>query len=321
MNESVSLKFRPYSPFVANNGTLERVLDDRQGVILKNMETVFLNGHFLPREQAMISPDDRGFLFGDSVYEVTRWYGGFFFDLPGHADRFRRSLLETRINWNDESRIEEISLELIERNGLGTECAIVYLQATRGVAPRNHAFPDPPVEPTVYGFARRQSINTLAAERGVGIWLTPDPRWTRCDIKTTALIANILPYQEAHDGGYKEVCFVRNGMVTEGAHSNIFFVRDGALHTHPSNNDILSGITRKNIITLAKDNGIAVIEEAVAADMIPYMNEGFISNTTGEIVPVIRVTEQVIGDGTPGPVTRRLQNLLREYIQSLDPRR
>ncbi|MDX9728187.1 MAG: aminotransferase class IV [Bacteroidales bacterium] len=285
------------------------------------METVFLNGHFLPREQAMISPDDRGFLFGDSVYEVTRWYGGFFFDLPGHADRFRRSLLETRINWNDESRIEEISLELIERNGLGTECAIVYLQATRGVAPRNHAFPDPPVEPTVYGFARRQSINTLAAERGVGIWLTPDPRWTRCDIKTTALIANILPYQEAHDGGYKEVCFVRNGMVTEGAHSNIFFVRDGVLFTHPSTNDILAGITRKNIISLARDNGIEVVEEAVAADMIPYMNEGFISNTTGEIVPVIRVTEQVIGDGTPGPVTRRLQNLLREYIQSLDPRR
>lgn len=111
------------------------------------METVFLNGRFLPEDQAMISPNDRGFLFGDSVYEVTRWYGGYFFDLPGHAERFRRSLNETRISWKEESRIEEISLELIERNGLGTECAIVYLQATRGVAPRNHAFPDPPVEP------------------------------------------------------------------------------------------------------------------------------------------------------------------------------
>lgn len=285
------------------------------------MDTVFLNGQFLPRDQAMISPDDRGFLFGDSVYEVTRWYGGYFFDLSGHAARLRRSLHETRISWTDESRIEEISHELIERNGLGTECAIVYLQVTRGVAPRIHAFPDPSVEPTVYGFARRHSINTLACERGVGIWLTPDPRWNRCDIKTTALIANILPYQEAHDGGYKEVCFVRNGMVTEGAHSNIFFVRDGALYTHPSTNDILTGITRKNIISLAKDNGITVVEEAVAADMIPYFNEGFICNTTGEIVPVIKVTEQVIGDGMPGPVTRKLHNLLREHIQSLDPRR
>jgi D-alanine transaminase len=285
------------------------------------METVFLNGQFLPKEQAMISPDDRGFLFGDSVYEVVRWYGGYFFDLPAHAARLRRSLDETRISWTDESRIEEISLELIERNGLGTDCAIVYLQATRGAAPRNHAFPNPPVEPTVYGFARRHSLNTLACERGVGIWLTPDPRWNRCDIKTTALIANILPYQEAQDGGYKEVCFVRNGMVTEGAHSNIFFVRDGVLHTHPSTNDILAGITRKNIISLAQDNGITVVEEAVAADMIPYMNEGFICNTTGEIVPVIKVTEQMIGDGSPGPVTRKLQNLLREHIQSLDPRR
>ena len=285
------------------------------------METVFLNGRFLPEDQAMISPNDRGSLFGDSVYEVTRWYGGYFFDLPGHAERFRRSLNETRISWKEESRIEDISLELIERNGLGTECAIVYLQATRGVAPRNHAFPDPPVEPTVYGFARRQSINTLACERGVGIWLTPDPRWNRCDIKTTALIANILPYQEAHDRGYMEVCFVRNGLVTEGAHSNIFFVREEALHTHPSSNEILSGITRKNIITLAKKNGLTVIEEAVAADMIPYMNEAFITNTTGEVMPVIRVSDQVIGDGTAGPVTRRLQNLLREHIQSLDPRR
>jgi len=285
------------------------------------METVFLNGRFLPEDQAMISPNDRGFLFGDSVYEVTRWYGGYFFDLPGHADRFRRSLNETRISWKEESRIEEISHELIERNGLGTECAIVYLQVTRGVALRNHAFPDPPVEPTVYGFARRQSINTLACERGVGIWLTPDPRWNRCDIKTTALIANILPYQEAHDRGYMEVCFVRNGLVTEGAHSNIFFVREEALHTHPSSNEILSGITRKNIITLAKKNGLTVIEEAVAADMIPYMNEVFITNTTGEVMPVIRVSDQVIGDGTAGPVTRRLQNLLREHIQSLDPRR
>ena len=285
------------------------------------MDVVYLNGQFIPREQAMISPDDRGFLFGDSIYEVTRWYGGYFFDLAGHAERFRRSLHETRIVWNDEARIEEIFRELIDRNGLGTECAIVYFQATRGVAPRNHAFPDPPVSPTVYGFARRQSMNTLACERGVGIWLTPDPRWNRCDIKTTALIANILPYQEAHDLGFAEVCFVRNGLVTEGAHSNIFFVRDGTLYTHPVTNDILAGITRKNIIALANDNGISAVEEAVAADMIPYMNEGFISNTTGEIVPVTRISDQVIGDGMSGPVTRKLQNLLRELIQSQDPRR
>lgn len=283
------------------------------------MEVVYLNGQYLPKDQALISPDDRGFLFGDSVYEVARWYGGYFFDLAGHADRFRRSLHETNIVWDDEAKLEVIFEELIQRNELGTECAIVYFQATRGVAPRNHAFPDPPVKPTIYGFARRQSINTLAAERGVAIWLTPDPRWNRCDIKTTALIANILPYQEAHEKGFAEVCFVRNGFVTEGAHSNIFFVRDETLYTHPGNNDILSGITRKNIISVAKANDISVVEEAVAADMIPYMNEAFISNTTGEIVPVTKISEQVIGDGTTGRLTRRLQILLREFIQSCVP--
>jgi len=285
------------------------------------MEVVYLNGQFLPKDQALISPDDRGFIFGDSVYEVARWYGGYFFDLPGHTGRFRRSMKETHMVWEDEAKLEEIFEELIQRNELGAECAIVYFQATRGVAPRNHAFPDPPVKPTIYGFARRQSINTLASERGVAIFLTPDPRWNRCDIKTTALIANILPYQEAHDQGFAEVCFVRNGFVTEGAHSNIFFVRDETLYTHPGNNDILSGITRKNIISVARTNDISVVEEAVAADMIPYMNEAFISNTTGEIVPVTRISEQVIGEGTPGHLTRKLQVLLREFIQSCDPRR
>ena len=284
------------------------------------MEVVYLNGQFLPKDQAFISPDDRGFLFGDSVYEVARWYGGYFFDLPGHAGRFRRSMKETNMVWDDEAKLEEIFEELIERNGLGADCAIVYFQATRGVAPRNHAFPDPPVKPTIYGFARRQSINTLAAERGVAIWLTPDPRWNRCDIKTTALIANVLPYQEAHDQGFAEVCFVRNGFVTEGAHSNIFFVRNETLYTHPENNEILSGITRKNIISVARTNDISVVEEAVAADMIPYMNEAFICNTTGEIVPVTRISDQVVGDGTPGHLTRKVQVLLSEFIQSCDPR-
>lgn len=283
------------------------------------MDTVYLNGQFIPADKAMISPDDRGFLFGDSIYEVARWYGGYFFDLPGHAERFRRSLHETRIVWDEEARIEEIFLELIERNGLGTDCAIVYFQATRGAAPRNHSFPDPPVRPTIYGFARRHSINTLACERGIGIWLTPDPRWNRCDIKTTALIANILPYQEAHDMGYMEVCFVRNGLVTEGVHSNIFFVRGETLYTHPVTNDILAGITRKNIITLAKDNGVSVVEEAVAADMIPYTSEAFLCNTTGEIVPIIKITDLVIGEGTPGPVTRKIQMLFEEWVHAANP--
>jgi len=283
------------------------------------MDIVYLNGQFLPRDEAAINPDDRGFLFGDSIYEVTRWYGGYFFDLAGHAARLRRSLGETRINWDENDRFEEISEELIHRNDLGAECAIVYLQVTRGASPRNHAFPNPPVPPTVYGFARRHSINTLLCERGAAIHLIPDPRWSRCDIKSTALLANILAYQVAHDNDCEEVCFVRDGLVTEGAHSNIFFVRDGNIYTHPETNRILSGITRKNIISLAVENDMPLIEEAVPGDMLAYMHEAFFSNTSGEIVPVLRIGSQVVGEGTPGPVTKKLQRLLRDYIQSQNP--
>ena len=278
------------------------------------MEIVYLNGQYVPREQAVISPDDRGFLFGDSVYEVLRWYGGYFFDMEGHLNRLRRSLKETRIAWNDVDSLPEISEKLIHDNNLGDGCSLVYIQVTRGASPRNHAFPDPPVQPTVYVSVRRQSIDTLVWERGIAIAPVEDPRWNRCDIKSTALLANILPYQEAHDNGFAEVCFIRDGFVTEGAHSNIFFVRDNTVYTYPESNRILSGITRKNVISIAAENGIGLVEEAVAADMIPYMNEVFITNTSGEIVPVIRIGDQAIGNGTPGELTRKLHRLFREKV-------
>jgi len=157
-------------------------------------------------------------------------------------------------------------------------------------------------------------MDTLLWERGIAIAPTPDPRWNRCDIKSTALLANIMPYQEAHDNGFAEVCFIRDGFVTEGAHSNIFFVRGNTVFTHPESNKILSGITRKNIISLAAENGIGLIEEAVAADMIPYMQEAFITNTSGEVVPVIRIGDQTIGNGAPGEITKKLQRLFRERV-------
>lgn len=281
------------------------------------METVYLNGQFVPREQAVISPDDRGFLFGDSVYEVVRWYGGYFFDMEGHMNRLRRSLNETRIGFKDVDSLPEIAEKLIHDNNLGDGCSLVYIQVTRGAAPRNHAFPDPPVPPTVYISVRRQSMDTLLWERGIAIAPTRDPRWNRCDIKSTALLANILPYQEAHDNGFAEVCFIRNGFVTEGAHSNIFFVRDDTVFTHPESNSILSGITRKNIISIAAESGIRLVEEAVASDMFPYMNEAFITNTSGEVVPVIRIGDQIIGNGTPGDITKKLQRLFRERVTAL----
>ena len=280
------------------------------------METVYLNGQIVPRDQAVISPDDRGFLFGDSVYEVVRWYGGYFFDMEGHMNRLRRSLNATRILWQDVDSMPEIAEKLIHENNLGDGCSLVYIQVTRGAAPRNHAFPDPAVPPTVYISVRRQSMDTLLWERGIAIAPTPDPRWNRCDIKSTALLANILPYQEAHDNGFAEVCFIRNGFVTEGAHSNIFFVKGDTVFTHPESNSILSGITRKNVISIAAENGIKLVEEAVAGDMIPYVNEAFITNTSGEVIPVIGIGDQTIGNGTPGDITKKLQRLFREKVMA-----
>lgn len=278
------------------------------------MDIVYLNGQFIARENAVISPDDRGFLFADSIYEVVRWYGGFFFDMDGHMARLHRSLREVRITWPGADGFPDFAAELIRKNSLDDGCSMVYLQVTRGAATRTHAFPDPPVEPTVYAFVRRQSLDTLNWENGISIALVPDPRWFRCDIKSTALLPNILAYQEAHDNGFAEVCFVRNGLITEGAHSNIFFVRGERLCTHPESNNILSGITRKNVISIAVENGIDIAEEAVSADMLSYVHEAFLTNTSGEVIPVIRIGEHQIGEGTPGAVTRKLQRLFRDKV-------
>ena len=278
------------------------------------METVFLNGRYIPKGEAAISPDDRGFLFADSVYEVVRWYGGYFFDMEGHVARLKRSLDAVGIKWEDASLFPEIAAELIDRNALNDGCTLVYLQVTRGAAPRAHLFPDPPVPPTVYAFARRHSLDTLVWERGIRTALMQDPRWNRCDIKSTALLANILAYNDAHHLGCSEVIFARNGVITEAGHSNVFLVRDGVIYTHPESNFILSGITRKNLIRVAIENDLQVKEEAAPEDMLAYFQEAFITNTSGEVIPVVQVGELILGDGKPGDVTRKLQRLFREAV-------
>jgi len=279
------------------------------------MDIVYFNGQFMPNDKVAISPDDRGFLFGDSVYEVVRWYGGFFFDMEGHLNRLRRSLKEIRLAW-DVDGFKEVAEELVHKNSLGDTCSLVYLQVTRGASPRSHAFPDPPVKPTVYAFVRRHSMDTLLWERGIAIDLKPDPRWNRCDIKTTALLANILAYQDAHDAGFSEVCFTRDDMITEAAHSNVFLVRDDTIFTHPESHYVLSGITRKNVIEIAADKNISMCQEAVPVSMLPYIHEAFLTNTSGEVLPVIKIGSQVIGDGTPGALTKKMQQLFRERVNT-----
>jgi D-alanine transaminase len=281
------------------------------------MSIAYFNGNFLPHDQIHISPDDRGFLFADGIYEVVRWYEGFFYDMDGHMARLRRSLKEIRLNWPGADSFPAIASELIKQNDLQNRPSLVYLQITRGAAKRSHAFPGPEVIPTVYSFARGFHPQKEAIGAGVHTILRKDTRWSRCDIKSISLLPNILSFQEAHDLDCLECIFVRDGMITECAHSNVFFVVDGVIYTHPESENILSGITRKNILRIAGKAGISVIKTPIPENRINEIKEAFITNTSFEIAPVISINKIIIGDGHPGPVTRSLREKFDEEILSL----
>lgn len=271
------------------------------------MNISYFNGKFLPHDKISISPDDRGFLFADGVYEVVRWYEGFFYDMNSHVERLKRSLRELRINWDDAGNFPSIAEQLIRANKLMDRPSLIYIQVTRGSATRSHSFPAPDVSPTVYANAREFTPDISSKKRGVDVMLKEDIRWSRCDIKSVALLPNTMSFQEAYSKGLKECIFVRNGLITEGTHSNIFFIINGTLFTHPESNNILSGVTRRNILRIAGEKGIGIREEAVHEDNIRSVQEAFISSTTAEVTPVLSLGGEIIGDGTPGPVTRLIQ--------------
>jgi D-alanine transaminase len=271
------------------------------------MQTVYFNGKFIPKEDVKISPDDRGFLFADGIYEVVRWYKGFFYDMNNHVIRLGRSLRELRINWDDYRSFPSVANELIKVNNLVSQPAMLYLQVTRGVAKRTHSFPSPEVVPTVYAYAWGFVPDSLSKETGIKVMMKEDIRWSRCDIKSVALLANTISFQEAHENGLKECVFVRNGLITEGSRSNIFFVIDGTLFTHPESNHILSGITRKNVLRIAEEAGIKIREEAVVENRLRVIQEAFITNTSAEVTPVTELGGNTFGDGTPGKITRLIQ--------------
>jgi D-alanine transaminase len=281
------------------------------------METAYFNGKLIPRNEISISPDDRGFLFADGVYEVVRWYEGLFYDMESHITRLKRSLRELRINWADADKFQSIASDLIKLNKLENTPAMVYLQITRGAARRTHYFPTPEVNPTVYACAWGFVPDSLSKKSGVKVMLKEDIRWSRCDIKSVALLPNTLSFQEAYENGMKECIFVRNGIITEGSHSNIFFVIDGTLFTHPESNNILSGVTRKNILRIAQEAGVRIREEGVLENRIRFIQEAFITNTSDEVTPVIDMGGNTLGDGLPGPVTRLIREKFDAEISGL----
>jgi D-alanine transaminase len=276
------------------------------------MDIAYINGEFLPKNEIKISPDDRGFLFADGVYEVVRWYEGFFYDMDSHLTRLHRSLRELRIIWPDSEIFSSIAGDLIKRNKLENQPAMVYFQVTRGAARRTHFFPSPEVIPTVYATAWGFVPDSQSKEYGIKVMVKEDIRWSRCDIKSVALLPNTLSFQEAHENGLKECIFVRNGFVTEGSHSNIFFVIEKTLYTHPEANQVLSGVTRKNVLRLAREAGIKIREEALPEKKLRFTEEAFITNTSAEVTPVTEIGGNTIGEGVPGPVTK----LIREKFDA-----
>lgn len=276
---------------------------------------VYFNGQLVPKKDVRISPDDRGFLFADGVYEVIASYGGRLFRPDEHFRRLERSLRELRIPLPDLAALRGAAEHLIEINGLAEGEAGVYIQITRGVAPRNHAFPDPAVSPTVYAGAFPFEMPREKQERGVKVILVPDTRWARCDIKSVALLPNILASQRAVENDAAEAIFVRDGVITEGSRNNVCAIFGGRLVTHPKTNVILPGVTRDVVLELCEQRGIPYRETFIPESQLREADELMIVGTLSEIVPVVQVDDWLVGDGKPGPVTRRLQRAFRKMVR------
>ncbi|HWV57009.1 MAG TPA: D-amino acid aminotransferase [Longimicrobiales bacterium] len=272
---------------------------------------VYLNGKYVPHEDARISVDDRGFLFADGVYEVVRVYRGRLFRMGDHVERMRRGLDALRIGFDGVDGLGTIAERLLAENGLDE--ATVYIQVTRGASPRAHAFPTPTPAPTVYVATRPfGGYPPEYAEQGVTTITVPDTRWSRCDVKSVALLPNVLANQQAKEAGAFEALFVRDGVVIEGSLSNLLGVIDGTVVTYPACNYILPGITRAVTLELARALGIPVREGPIRLEELHRVEELFLSGTTTEVMPIARVDGRLIGDGRPGPITRRLREAFRE---------
>lgn len=278
---------------------------------------VYLNGEFLEQKKAAISVADRGFVFGDGVYEVTRIVNGKFFQEEEHLIRLDEGLKGLKINLNENIRnsIPKISRNLIKRNGHTEGEATVYLQVTRGAAfPRTHTFPDPEVPASIYLSSGLFKPHKKLHESGVEVITVPDVRWTRCNLKTINLLPNTLAKQQAKEAGVNSAVMIRDGVVTESPNANIFGVKDGELHTFPASNYILNGITRRVVIDIANSLSIPLITEPVRQDDLYDMDELFFTGTTTDIQPIIKVDGRKIGSGKPGEIVRSVQ---KEYNKRL----
>ena len=274
----------------------------------------YVNGQYVPEGEAKISIFDRGFLFGDGVYEVIPVIASRLVDYAAHVERLGRSLKELRMAWPcTEAALRVMHEELVARNSLKE--GIIYIQVTRGVADRQFNFPkDSPS--TLIAFTQVMVlVENPSARTGIKVITTPDIRWGRRDIKTVMLLASVLGKQEAVDKGVTDAWMVEDGKVTEGTSNNAFIVKDNTVITRPLSNDILAGCTRRALFRLADEHGVKIEERLFSPEEAYGADEAFITSASQFVMPVVEIDSHRIGGGQPGPVARKLRELFLEEAQ------
>ena len=277
------------------------------------MQYVILNGELIAREAAEIDIEDRGYQFGDGVYEMIRVYNRHLFAGKQHLQRLVESAEKISLELHYTiSEMEQMLNHMIKKNKIifGT----VYMQFTRGVSMRNHAFPAPGTSGTFVAYTKEvaRPINTIRL--GVKAILTEDLRWLCCDIKSLNLLGNLLAKQKAVEAGCFEAILHRGERVTEGSSSNIAMIKDGVLFTHPANNFILNGITRQKVLEICRNHQIPFEEKTFTTSDLLSADEVYLSSTTAEVTPIVEIDRKKINDGNPGPITVQIQKLLEEEI-------
>jgi len=276
----------------------------------------YTNGRYVQQDEAVINIEDRGYQFADGVYEVIAVANGRLVDGEQHFDRLERSLEGLRINPPCDRRILPlIMMRVLRRNHI--DQGFIYLQITRGVAPRSHAFPAPDTVASLVVTASRKKLPTSAdITRGVKIVTVPETRWSRPDIKTVSLLPNVLAKQDAVErGAYEAWFFDKSGMITEGSSTNAWIVVDGKeIITRPLGRDILAGITRQTLISIARESNLVVTERPFSVDEALAAKEAFLTSTTSFVMPVVAIDGTPIGDGIPGDVSLLLFDAYRRYL-------
>lgn len=280
------------------------------------MGKMLFNHDIIDSNQAKISFNDRGYQFGDGIYEVIKVYNGNLFTPTEHIDRLYRSADEIRLVIPyTKDVLHKMLYDLVEENELMT--GHVYLQITRGVSPRNHAFPVELTEPVLIAYTQTGERPVDNHRKGVRAIFVEDIRWLRCDIKSLNLLGNVLAKQKAHEASCYEAIQHRGEIVTEGSSSNIYGIKNGVLYTHPTNQYILNGITRQVVMKCCEELGIQVVEEPFTKEELLQMDEVFLSSTTSEITPIIKIDDSMIDKGKPGDFTRKIQQAFEEKVQQV----